>query len=151
MKTALLEAEDVSPATSSSPTGSSTCVSEPPPPADGAQTASSEAVVVKPRQRGGRQRPRPISDYGQLISRSHSIPEKAAEQHANDRTADARLQKDCSGGFGESHDSPNGDLHNLRHRPLSAMGGVDVYPPNAEDKDEPLPSVSLSSPSVCLP
>lgn len=151
MKKALLEAEDVSPATSSSPTGSSTCVSEPPSPADRAQTSSSETVAVKPRQRGGRQRPRPISDYGQLISRSHSIPEKATEQHANDRTADALLQKDCSGGFGENHNDPNGDLQNRRHRPLSVIGGVDVYPPNAEDKDEPLPSVSFYSPSVRRP
>ncbi|CAG04207.1 unnamed protein product [Tetraodon nigroviridis] len=139
MKKALLEAEDVSPATSSTP--------EPPSPAEGAQTSSSETVSVKPRQRGGRQRPRPISDYGQLVSRTHSIPENAAEQHAKDRTADALLQKDCTGGFCESPENPsgsiNGDVQNRRQRPLSMIGGVDVFPPSAAEKDERLSSVSF--------
>lgn len=156
MKKALLGAEDVSSATSSTPTGSSTCVSEPPSPTDGAQTSSSETVSVKPRQRGGRQRPRPVSDYGQLISRTNSVPEKAVEQQAKDMKADALLQKDCTGGFCENQENPNGccingDVQNRRHRPLSVIGGVDVYPPNAEDKDERLSSVSFYSHSVSFP
>lgn len=156
MKKALLGAEDVSPTTSSTPTGSSTCVSEPPSPAEGIQTSSSETVSVKPRQRRGRQRPRPISDYGQLISRTHSIPEKATEQPAKDRTADAHLQKDCTGGFCENQENPNGsstngDVQNGRQRPLSVIGGMDVYPPNADDKDEHLSSVSFYSHNVSFP
>ncbi|TNM96293.1 hypothetical protein fugu_015954 [Takifugu bimaculatus] len=154
VKKALLEVEDVSPTSSSTPTGSPTCVSEPPsppPPADEAQTSSAEAVPVKPRQRSGRQRPRPISDYGQLISRTHSIPEEAAQQHAKDGTSDALLQKDCVGGSScEAHgncDGINGDVRNRRHRPLSVIGGLDVYPPNAEDKDEHLSS-PLSRPPI---
>uniref|UniRef100_A0A3B5K4F7 Spermatogenesis associated 13 n=1 Tax=Takifugu rubripes TaxID=31033 RepID=A0A3B5K4F7_TAKRU len=154
VKKALLEVEDVSPTSSSTPTGSPTCVSEPPsppPPADEAQTSSAEAVPVKPRQRSGRQRPRPISDYGQLISRTHSIPEEVAQQHAKDGTSDALLQKDCVGGSScEAHgncDSINGDVRNRRHRPLSVIGGLDVYPPNAEDKDEHLSS-PLSRPPI---
>lgn len=150
MKKALLEVEDVSPTSSSTPTGSPTSVSEPPSPpstADEAQSSSAEAVSVKPRQRSGRQRPRPISDYGQLISRTHSIPEEVAQQHAKDRTSDALLQKDCVGGSScesqENCDSINGDVPNRRHRPLSVIGGLDVYPPNAEDKDEHLSSVSF--------
>lgn len=146
MEKALLEVEDVSPTSSSTPT----CASEPPSPpspADEAQTTSAEAVPVKPRQRSGRQRPRPISDYGQLISRTHSIPEEVAQQRAKDRTSDALLQKDCVGGGScEAHencDSINGDVPNTRHRPLSVSGGLDVYPPNAEDKDEHLSSVSF--------
>lgn len=149
MKKALLEVEDVPPASSSTPTGSPTCVSEPPSPpspADEAQTSPAEAVPVKPRHRSGRQRPRPISDYGQLTSRTHSIPEEVAQQHAKDRTSDALLQTDCVGGSScEAHencDSINGDVQSRRHRPLSVIGGLDVYPPNAEDKDEHLSSVS---------
>lgn len=150
MKKALLEEEDVSPKSSSTPTGSPTCVTEPPSPpspADEAQTSSSEPVPVKPRQRSGRPRPRPISDYGQLASRAHSIPEEMVEQHAKKRTADALLQKDCVGGSScetqENCDSITGDVQNERHRPLSVIGGLDVYPPNAEDKDEHLSSVSF--------
>lgn len=155
MKKALLEAEAVSPASSTTPSGSSTCVSEPASPADGAQTSSSETVWVKPRQRG-RRRPRPISDYGQLISRSHSIPEKATEQHAKYRTADDLLEKDCPDGFCGNHENPdgssiNGDVQSRRLRPLSVIGGVDGYPPSAEDKDERLSSVSYNSHSVSFP
>lgn len=147
MNKALLEVDDVSPTTSSTPTGSPTCVSQPPSPADEAQTSSAETVSVKPRQRGGRQRPRPISDYGQLISRTHSIPEEVAEQRAKDRSADALLQKDCVGGSScVSREDPggiNGDVQNRRHRPFSVIGGLDVYPPSAEDKDEHLSPVSF--------
>lgn len=149
MKKALLEVEDVSPTSSSTPAGSPTCVSEPPsppPPDEEAQTPPAEAVPVKPRQRSGRQRPRPISDYG-LTSRTHSIPEEVAQQHAKDRTSDALVQTDCVGGSSceaqENCDGIDGDVRNGRHRPLSVIGGLDVYPPNAEDKDEHLSSVSF--------
>lgn len=163
VKKAHLEGGDVSLAGSSTPAGSSTCPSEPPSPAGGAQTSASETVPVKPRQRGGRQRPRPISDYGQLVSRTPSIPERATEQHAEGRAADALLQKDCAGGFCENPQNPDGDgsgtigdVRNRRPRPLSVIGAVDVYPPSAEEKDEPLSSVSVHSrnlrfPQLCEP
>lgn len=151
VKKALLEAEDVSSTASSTPAGSPTCVSEPPSPANEAQTPPAGTAPVKPRQRGGRQRPRPISDYGQLISRTHSIPEEVGEHHTKDRTAEGLPQKDCNnGGTCENQENPviNRDAQSRRHRPLSAIGGVDAYPSNAEDKDEHLSSVSFHSSSV---
>lgn len=151
MTKALLEAEDVSSTASSTPAGSPTCISEPPSPAGEAQTPPAETAAVKPRQRAGRQRPRPISDYGQLISRTRSIPEEVGEHHTKGRTAEALLQKDCNnGGACENQEYPvnNRDAQSRRHRPLSAIGGVEAYPANPEDKDEHLSSVSFYSSTV---
>lgn len=153
--------EDFLPTTSSTPSSpiSPTCLSESPTsptsPTDAA-TASTEISSIKPRRRNGRPRPRPISDYGQLISRKHSIPEEVSELQAEERTAKTSLHKDCSGddacGNGESPEScsMNGDVHGMRQRPISVIGVVDLFSPDAEEKDERLPSVRLYSYSLNL-
>lgn len=163
---ALLQTEEVSPTSSSStppispaslsdsPTSPTTPTSpaSPTSPADAA-TASTETSSVKPRRRGGRPRPRPISDYGQLVSRKHSIPEEVAELHAEGRTENASLHTDSSGndGFGNG-DSPdncnmNGDIQGRRQRPVSAMGVVDLFSADGEEKEDCLPS-PLSRPPI---
>lgn len=150
VKEALLQTEDVSPTTSSTPPISPTCLSESPTsPPDAAPASSPEASSVMPRRRSGRPRPRPVSDYGQLISRKHSIPEEVVEQHAKERTTNAFLHQDCTGDDScENEESPegcsmNGDVQSRRQRPISVIGGVDLLSPNAEEKDDRLPSVSL--------
>lgn len=142
--------EDVSETTASTPPVSPTCPSESPTsPLDVTPPSSTETSAVKPRRRGGRPRPRPISDYGQLISRKHSIPEEVVQQHAKERTPNACLHKDCIGDDScENGESPegscvNGDIQNRRQRPVSVIGGVDLLTSNAEEKDDPLSSVSL--------
>lgn len=149
---ALLQAEDVSPTTSSTPPVSPTFLPDSPTsPTDAPQASSTEISAVKPRRRSGRPRPRPISDYGQLISRRPIIPEEVAELHAEERTAS--LHKDCSGddacGNGESPEScsMNGDVQARRQRPVSVIGVGDVFPPDAEEKDDRLPS-PLSRPPI---
>ncbi|KAE8279888.1 Spermatogenesis-associated protein 13 APC-stimulated guanine nucleotide exchange factor 2 [Larimichthys crocea] len=152
-----LQTEDVSPTTSSTPAVSPTCLPEPPTstssPTDTSPTSSTETASVKSRRRSGRPRPRPISDYGQLISRKHSIPEEVAELRAEERTANALLHKDCSGDDSfENGESPescsmNGDIQGRRQRPISVIGVVDLFPPDAEEKDDSLPS-PLSRPPI---
>lgn len=150
---AFLQTEDVSPATSSTPPISSTCLPESPTSPPDAAPASTEISSVKPRRRGGRSRPRPISDYGQLVSRKISIPEEGAVLHAEERTANTSLLKDYSGNNPcENGDSPeictmNGDVQGNRQRPVSVIGVVDLFPPDAEEKDDRLPS-ALSRPPI---
>ncbi|XP_071341325.1 uncharacterized protein spata13 isoform X1 [Trachinotus anak] len=154
---ALLQTDEVSPTNSSStPPVSPTCLSESstsPTSSTKAPSTPTETSSVKPRRRTGHPRPRPISDYGQLISRKHSIPEEAAELHAEERTDTTSLHKDCSDndtfGNGESpgNCSMNGDVQCRRHRPISVIGVVDVFPPDAEEKDDRLPS-PLSRPPI---
>lgn len=155
---ALHQTEDASPTTSSTSLISSTCLTESPTsPPNAAPASSPEISAIKPRRRSGRPRPRPISDYGQLISTKHSIPEEAVEQHAKERTTNAFLHKDCTGDDtcenGESPEgsSMNGDAQSRRQRPVSVIGGVDLLSPNAEEKDERLPSVSLHTHCFNLP
>ncbi|XP_070708873.1 myosin-M heavy chain isoform X1 [Pempheris klunzingeri] len=153
---AFLQTGEVSPTISSTPLISPTCLSESPSsptsPTDAAP-ASKEISSVKPRRKSGRPRPRPISDYGQLISRKHSIPEEVAELQAEERTAHTSLHKDCSGndacGNGESPEScsMNGDVKAMRQRPISVIGVVDLFSPDAEEKEDRLPS-PLSRPPI---
>uniref|UniRef100_A0A3Q1I735 Spermatogenesis associated 13 n=1 Tax=Anabas testudineus TaxID=64144 RepID=A0A3Q1I735_ANATE len=129
VREALLQTEEVSPTTSSSTPPFSPSCSESP---TDASPTSSETYSVKPRRRNGRPRPRPISDYGQLISRKHSIPEEAAEIHAEERTENTLLHKDSSNSDAYGNDespqicSMNGDLQGKRQRPISVIGGVDL-------------------------
>uniref|UniRef100_A0A671TZF0 Spermatogenesis associated 13 n=1 Tax=Sparus aurata TaxID=8175 RepID=A0A671TZF0_SPAAU len=151
---ALFQTEDVSPIASSTPPISPTGLSESSTsPTDASPTSSTQESAIKPRRRGGRPRPRPISDYGQLLSRKHSIPEETRELRAEERTANASLHKDSSGddmcASGESPEScnMNGDFQGLRHRPVSVIGVGDLFPPDAEEKDDRLPS-PLSRPPI---
>ncbi|XP_054478713.1 uncharacterized protein spata13 isoform X1 [Anoplopoma fimbria] len=151
---ALLQTDEVSPTTSSTPPISPTCLSESPTsPSSSSTDASTEISQVKPRRRSGRPRPRPISDYGQHISRKHCIPEEGAELHAEERTANTLLHKDCSGneacGNGASPENriANGDVEGVRQRPISVIGVVDLFSPDTEEKDDRLPS-SLSRPPI---
>ncbi|XP_030612925.1 spermatogenesis-associated protein 13 isoform X2 [Archocentrus centrarchus] len=154
---ALLQTEDPStPSTSSTPPISPTSLSEsaisPTSPTD-ETTDSTETSSVKPRRRSGRPRPRPISDYGQLISRKHSIPEEVGELLSEERTANALLHKDGTSNDaymnGESPEScsMNGDIQAMRQRPISVIGPVDLFPPDADLKEDSLPS-PLSRPPI---
>lgn len=146
VKEELLQTEEVSPTASSTPPISPICLSESPTSPTDAATA--EPTVIKPRRRSGRPRPRPISDYGQLISRKHSIPEEVSELLTDERTPSTALPKDYSGrdecGSGES--SINDDAQAPRQRPISMIGVLDLFPHDAEKEDH-LPS-ALSRPPI---
>lgn len=154
---ALLQTEEVSPTASSTPTISSPCLSEsstsPTSLTDETTPPSTEIPAVKARRRSGRPRPRPISDYAQLISRKHSIPEEVAELRDEERTANASLHKDCgvddACANGESPDGcgANGDIQGRRQRPISVIGVEDLFSPDAEEKDDQPPSL-LSRPPI---
>ncbi|KAM4606633.1 uncharacterized protein spata13 [Polymixia lowei] len=150
---ALLQAGESSPTASSTPPVSPTCPSESPTsPAEGTDV-STETSCVNPRRRAGR-RPRPISDYGQLVSRKYSIPEEEAELHPEDRTTNGTPCQDynsnvrCGGGDSPEDCSVNRDIQTRRQRPISVIGVAELFsPPGAEEKEDRLPS-SLSRPPV---
>ncbi|XP_071769828.1 uncharacterized protein spata13 [Centroberyx gerrardi] len=150
---ALLQADEESPTASSTNPPSPTCLSESPTSPSDAATASTETSSVNPRRRPGRARPRPISDYGQLVSRKYSIPDEEAELHPEERTTNGTSHKDYSSkGRCENGDSPencsmNGDIQSRRQRPISMIGVVDLFPPDAEEKEDRLPS-PLSRPPI---
>ncbi|CAB1341009.1 unnamed protein product [Coregonus sp. 'balchen'] len=83
-----------------------------------------------PRRRAGRSRPRPISDYAQLVARKYAIPEEETELHPKERTTNGTPCQDYkSNGGSQDRDSPenynmNGDLQCRRRRPTSVIGGV---------------------------
>ncbi|XP_025766066.1 spermatogenesis-associated protein 13 isoform X2 [Oreochromis niloticus] len=153
---ALLQTEELSPSTSSTPPISPSSASESPisptSPTDEA-TPTTETSSVKSRRKSGRPRPRPISDYGQLISRKHSIPEEVGELLSEERSANPLQRKDGTGNDaymnGESPEScsMNGDIQARRQRPISVIGPVDLFPPDAELKEDNLPS-ALSRPPI---
>uniref|UniRef100_A0AAR2LKV7 Spermatogenesis associated 13 n=1 Tax=Pygocentrus nattereri TaxID=42514 RepID=A0AAR2LKV7_PYGNA len=124
-----------------------TCASESPmattptSPASGSDTPTSSV----PRRRAGRSRPRPISDYGQLVCRKYSIPEEEMELQAEEM--DYTSQEDCNSNerCPERGNQENGyvNVHfdNKKTRPISVIGGVDLFasPDDKEDTDS-LPS-----------
>lgn len=69
-----------------------------------------------------------------------------AEKHAEERTESVSLHEDCRDkeayGNGESPESTNGNVQCKRYRPISVTGVADLFPPDAEEKDDRLPSVS---------
>uniref|UniRef100_A0A8C7VHI5 Spermatogenesis associated 13 n=1 Tax=Oncorhynchus mykiss TaxID=8022 RepID=A0A8C7VHI5_ONCMY len=116
--------------------------------------ATETSTSVTPRRRAGRSRPRPISDYAQLVARKYAIPEEEAELHPEERITNGTPCQDFkSNGGSQDSDSQenynmNGDLRCRRRRPMSVIGGVDLYSsPGAEGREDRLPSL-LSRPPV---
>ncbi|XP_053530853.1 uncharacterized protein spata13 isoform X2 [Ictalurus punctatus] len=93
-----------------------------------------------PRRRAARNKPRPISDYGQLMCRKYAVPMEEVE-----------LQDDAQEGCNanESHAADfhiqensclNGHTESRRRRPTSVIGGVDLFASPDEKEDAGLPS-----------
>ncbi|XP_014015021.2 uncharacterized protein spata13 isoform X2 [Salmo salar] len=146
---ALLGGEETPPpSATSTPSLTPTCPPESPTssmsPTKIGSTETSTSFI--PRQRAGRSRPRPISDYAQLVARKYTIPEEETELHPKERTKNGTPCQDCkSNGGSQDSDSPenynmNGDLQCRRRRPMSVIGG-------AEEREDRLPS-PLSRPPV---
>lgn len=144
----LVQTEETSAASRSPPPISPACSLESPvSPTSPTEAAadSTETSSVKPRRRSGRSRPRPISDYAQLVSRKHLIPEEAAEQYDEERTSDTLLHHVCGdnrNGVSSENCGMNGDVQ--RHRPISVIGAVDLFPADSELEEDCLPSVSFA-------
>lgn len=49
----------------------------------------------------------------------------------------------CENGESPEICTMNGDVQGNRQRPVSVIGVVDLFPPDADEKDDRLPSVSL--------
>lgn len=130
-----------------SPPATPTCASASPLVTTPTSPASSCDTPVSsvPRRRANRNRPRPISDYGQLICRKYAAPKEevelqgdAQEEHNADDTHDEPHSQENSCG--------NGHMDSRRRRPISVIGGVDLFASPDEKEDADLPSVSSFHP-----
>ncbi|KAG5268780.1 hypothetical protein AALO_G00216370 [Alosa alosa] len=118
------------------------------------------------RRRSGRSRPRPFSDYAQLVSRKFSIPEERGAETSpasqsetaatattepsdvnGSTAADGDGQRSCHGSSPQDHQW---------RRPMSAIEGMDLFPsPGAEDGEDldtlPSPMTRPPMPSYQVP
>lgn len=143
VKEALLLTEDAASSPQLSPASPSESATSPLD-ATPSPPSSAESSAVRPRRRGTRPRPRPISDYGQLLCRKHSIPEEAAQLRA---AAERTGSGDCADENSKSEvdGCTNGDMDSRKLRPVSVIGGVDLLTSNVKEKDDRLPPVSICS------
>ncbi|XP_063506710.1 uncharacterized protein LOC134738006 isoform X1 [Pongo pygmaeus] len=97
---------------------------------------------------GRRPRPRPFSDYGQLASRSLSIPEDsvATDPQKEDRV-DEDPQASMTSASPEDQNAPVGCPKGARRRrPISVIGGVSLYGTNqTEELDNLLTQTTANS------
>ncbi|CAL8312333.1 unnamed protein product [Merluccius merluccius] len=110
---------------------------------------------VHPRRRAARPRPRPISDYGQLVSRRYPIPVEGAELSPSDWARDGPRRHHSAnddGGGGYEYEGAGGpEGFSLKQRPVSVIGMVEVLssPDNKEARlPSPLPRPPLPSHDV---
>ncbi|XP_057680386.1 spermatogenesis-associated protein 13 isoform X1 [Corythoichthys intestinalis] len=111
---------------------------------------SPETTAVKSRRRSGRPRPRPISDYGQLLSRRHCIPEEAVVLNPDERTRSLN-QDGIGNGVCESGEECTVDGNvpgRLPQRPVSVMGVEDLFSPDEEHLPSPLSRPPIPSHQV---
>lgn len=134
-------------------------------PGSAQEEEQTEAARVSRRRWGSgrRTRPRPLSDYGQLASRSLSIPEDAvAADPPGDDHVDGMQQPRVTT-TGQDARAPSGcSMGGWRRRPISVIGGVSFYGnTQAEDVENLLVQVRagvsnhgqqrLLAPCLCLP
>ncbi|XP_073877821.1 spermatogenesis-associated protein 13 isoform X7 [Macaca fascicularis] len=106
-----------------------------------------------PRRRWGsgrRPRPRPFSDYGQLASRSLSIPEDsvAADPQKEDRVNEDP-QASLTSASPEDQNAPVGCPKGARRRrPISVIGGVSLYGTNQTEELDSLLTQPASRPPM---
>lgn len=121
------------------------------------------AAVI--RRRSGRPRPRPISDYAQLVSRKFSIPEEEGAEPKPQAAAAASVATTTVTTV-PSHESgsaalANGDGPKGCHgsspkdhqwmRPMSVIGGIDMFPSAGSEEREDLDSLpSVSALPKCI-
>ncbi|XP_045422701.1 spermatogenesis-associated protein 13 isoform X2 [Lemur catta] len=99
---------------------------------------------------GRRPRPRPLSDYGQLASRSLSIPEDsvAADPQGEDRVDGDPQASVAAGGPADQNTSVGCPRGARRRRPISVIGGVSFYGNNQTEEIENLLTQPAARPPV---
>ncbi|XP_035272123.1 uncharacterized protein spata13 isoform X2 [Anguilla anguilla] len=138
--------------------------------------STSDALVCTadpPSRRVGRTRPRPLSDYGQLVGRKISIPEEDAEYPNEEARRGLPAEYNSNGisfskenhngkcGHSSSHENCNGNSElrwstsqenqHRKQRPISVIGGVDLYSSPSSEEKEDLPDSRPPLPSHQVP
>ncbi|KAK3515512.1 hypothetical protein QTP70_024207 [Hemibagrus guttatus] len=138
-----------------SPPVTPTCASASPlvtTPTSPASSSCDTPVSSVPRRRANRNRPRPISDYGQHICRKYAVPKEEVELQG-----DAQEERNTDDTHSELHSQENscgnGHMDSRRRRPISVIGGVDLFasPDEKEDADLPSPVARPPVPSHGVP
>ncbi|XP_008592310.1 PREDICTED: spermatogenesis-associated protein 13-like, partial [Galeopterus variegatus] len=106
-----------------------------------------------PRRRwssGRRSRPRPLSDYGQLVGRSLSIPEDsiAVDPQKEDFVDGDPQASMTSNGAADQKASLGCPKGGLRRRPISVIGGVSFYGNSQAEEIENLLTQPAARPPV---
>ncbi|XP_072306903.1 spermatogenesis-associated protein 13 isoform X2 [Eucyclogobius newberryi] len=127
----LLQAEESSPAPSSTPSVSPMSLSDSP------TSPTADTSSVQRRKRGRNPRLRPFSDYGQ-ISQKQCIPEELLCERANGTLPDSNGRNVCEAGESTEDCSVDSDTPLQRPRPISVIGVLDVF--DAEEKGDQPPS-----------
>ncbi|XP_071467419.1 spermatogenesis-associated protein 13 isoform X1 [Marmota flaviventris] len=99
---------------------------------------------------GKRSRPRPLSDYGQLASRSLSIPEDsvAVDPQSKDCVDGPPLENMSSTGSADKNVSASCTKGGRRRRPISVIGGVTFYGNKQTEEIENLLTQPTARPPV---
>ncbi|MCI4391588.1 hypothetical protein PGIGA_G00136210 [Pangasianodon gigas] len=137
-----------------SPPVTPTCAAELPLVTTPTSSASScdTPISFVPRRRANRNKPRPISDYGQLICRKYAVPKEELElqgdarEECNDKDTNSDLHL-------QENSCVNGHMDSRRMRPISMIGGVDLFasPDEKENADLPSPVTRPPVPSHGVP
>ena len=131
-----------------SPTASGDSGSQPSSPADCSSSPTSLLSLgddpAPTRRRPARPRPRPISDYGQLVSRRYPAPEECAELPPSDWSREAPLRHHSTDGAGSCGSGGGAEGFHLKQRPVSVIGtGEGLCSP--DQRDARLPSVRTNA------
>lgn len=98
---------------------------------------------------GTRARPRPLSDYGQLVSRSVSIPEDSIATDPQREDTEEGVQQPSRASTDPADQTPagGGPRGGPRRRPISVIGGVGFYGSSqTEDAETLLPQPAARPP-----
>ena len=142
----LLRQEEASPTASGGGSGS-----QPSSPADCSSSPTSLTSQADdpapPRRRAARPRPRPISDYGQLVSRRYPVPEEGAELSPSDWSRERLQRHHSTDGAGGCWSEGGAEGGPLKQRPVSVIGSGEGRC-SPDQGDAGLPSVRTGTRSV---
>ncbi|XP_030205144.1 spermatogenesis-associated protein 13 isoform X2 [Gadus morhua] len=147
----LLRQEEASPTASGGGSGS-----QPSSPADCSSSPTSLTSQADdpapPRRRAARPRPRPISDYGQLVSRRYPVPEEGAELSPSDWSRKRPQRHHSTDGAGGCWSEGGAEGGPLKQRPVSVIGsGEGRCSPDQGDAGLPSPLPRPPLPSHDVP
>jgi len=115
------------------------------------ERTESQRITRRKWGSGRRSRPRPLSDYGQLATRSLSIPEDsvAVDPQKEDTVEGDRQPNTASADAADQNPAMGSPKGSWRRRPISVIGGLSFYGNSPTEEIESL--LTRVRPGVLLP